>query len=79
MAYKSVTDSEKEVLSAYEAVKDRIVQAMLSAGMEEVPTVRGTDRPQTRRRGMTGRSTEGGEARGEDEEGVRRADRDEQG
>lgn len=51
MAYKSVTDSEKEVLSAYEAVKDRIVQAMLSAGMEEVPTVRERGAQTGRRRG----------------------------
>jgi hypothetical protein len=40
MAYKCQTPEEQEIVDAYSGVKDSIVQAMLSSGMEEVPTVR---------------------------------------
>lgn len=39
MAYKPQSDEEKEILEAYDGVKDAIIQGMMTQGMEEIKTV----------------------------------------
>ena len=39
MAYKPTSDEEKEIIAAYDTVKDTIITGMMASGMEEVKTV----------------------------------------
>jgi len=45
MAYKAQNDRQKSIIQRYEDVKDKMVEGLLSQGMEEVETVRTTTLP----------------------------------
>jgi molecular chaperone GrpE len=39
MAYKPQSEEEKEILEAYDGVKEAIIQGMMTQGLEEIKTV----------------------------------------